>query len=200
MKRAHRWTLGLTLVALSAAGSVLASSHTEKPAAAAAAKPAAAAPADALRADILGQIADAREKLVALAEATPAEKYTWRPGEGVRSVGEVYLHVAGGNYFLPTLWGTKPPEGIDMRNMEKDGADKAKVIAALKKSFDSVEGVIKAASPADLDKKIKIFGNDGTERQAILIVATHAHEHLGQAIAYSRMNGIVPPWSAGGGQ
>jgi uncharacterized damage-inducible protein DinB len=163
-------------------------------------KPAAAPPAGDVRSEILGNINDAREKLVALAEAMPAEKYGWRPGEGVRSVGEVFLHVAGGNYFIPTLWGAKPPEGIDMRNMEKDGADKAKVVDTLKKSFDSVEAAIKAAPAADLDKKVKVFDHDGTEREVVLLIATHAHEHLGQAIAYARMNGVVPPWSAKGGQ
>jgi uncharacterized damage-inducible protein DinB len=159
-------------------------------------KPAAApAAAGDVRSEILGQIGEAREKLVALAEAMPAEKYGWRPGEGVRSVGEVFLHVAGGNYFIPTLWGAKPPAGIDMRNMEKDGGDKAKVIDTMKKSFDSVEAAIKAVPAADLEKKVKIFDHDGTEREVFLLVATHAHEHLGQSIAYARMNGVVPPWS-----
>ena len=161
-----------------------------------AAAPAAAPAAGGIRGDILRSIDDAREKLIALAEATPAEKYTWRPAEKVRSASEVFMHVAGGNYFIPTFWGVKAPEGLS-REMEKE-TDKAKVIDALKKSFDHVRQAIESASDADLDKGIKMFGQDSTVRAGMLVVASHAHEHLGQAIAYARMNGIVPPWSAGG--
>lgn len=146
---------------------------------------------------VLSQIDQAREKLVALAEATPAEKFGWRPAEGVRSVGEVYAHVAGGNYFLPTFWGAKVPDGVDPRGFEKQGGDKAKTIDTLKKSFDYLKQQIQALSPADLDKKIKMFGRDAQVRDTVMTLASHGHEHLGQSIAYARMNGITPPWSAG---
>jgi uncharacterized damage-inducible protein DinB len=169
----------------------LAHDHNEKPAAAA------AAGGDQVRAEILRQLGDAKEKLIALAEAVPAEKYGWRPAEGVRSMGEVFLHVAGGNYFLPTFWGTKPPEGLDLRNIEKGAGDKAKVIDALKKSFDHAEAAIKAVPEAEMGKAIKIFGRDGSVREAFMMDAMHAHEHLGQAIAYARSNGVAPPWSRG---
>ena len=194
MKRALSLSLTFALALMLAA--VLAQparAHHDEP-------PAAAKPASGVRAEILRQIDDAQTKLIALAEATPAEKYSWKPNDKVRSTGEVFLHVAGGNYFLPTLWGAKPPEGLDLRNIEKDAADKAKVIDALKKSFDHARKAIETAPEAELDKTIKIFGNDGTVREGFLLVATHAHEHLGQSIAYARMSGIVPPWSAGGGQ
>ena len=163
------------------------------------AKPAAAATGSA-KADIVGSLDDAQKKLVALAEAMPAEKYTWRPGEGVRSVGEVFAHVAGGNYFIPTLWGAKPPAGVDPRSFEKEGGDKAKTIDNLKKSFDSVKQAIAAVPDADLDRTVKIFDHNGTVREVLLVIATHAHEHLGQSIAYARMNKVVPPWSQKGGQ
>jgi uncharacterized damage-inducible protein DinB len=158
---------------------------------AAAAKPA----ASGVRAEILRQIDAARDKLIALAEATPADKYTWRPNDKVRTTGEVFAHVAGGNYFIPTLWGVKPPEGVDPRAFDKDAGDKAKTIDSLKKSFEHVHKVIEGASDADLDKAIKIFGQDGTVREGYMIIASHAHEHLGQSIAYARSVGIVPPWS-----
>ncbi|HBL31459.1 MAG TPA: DinB family protein [Acidobacteria bacterium] len=150
----------------------------------------------AIKAEILGQINDAEKKLLQLAEATPEEKFGWRPTDKVRSTGEVFLHVAGGNYFLPTLWGVKPPEGVDMQGMDKMAGDKAKVIEALKKSFDHVRQVVGATADADLDKPIKLFSGDGTVREGILLIATHGHEHLGQAIAYARMSGITPPWSS----
>lgn len=154
------------------------------------------ASANAELAAVLVQIDQAREKLVALAEATPAEKFGWRPAEGVRSVGEVYAHVAGGNYFLPTFWGSKVPDGINPRGFEKEGGDKAKTIATLKKSFDYLKQQIQALPPTDLDRKIKMFGRDATVRDTVMTLASHGHEHLGQAIAYARSNGIAPPWSA----
>ena len=161
-------------------------------------KPAAAPAAGGYRAEILRHIDDARDKLIALAEATPADKLRWRPNDKVRSTSEVFMHVAGGNYFLPTFWGVKPPEGVS-REMEKE-TDKAKIIDALKKSFEHVHKAIDSVSDADLERTIKLFGQDTTVREGMMVVATHAHEHLGQSIAYARMNGIVPPWSAGGGQ
>jgi uncharacterized damage-inducible protein DinB len=151
-----------------------------------------------LRGEILSQIEDAEKKLTALAEAMPAEKYGWRPAEKIRTVGEVFMHVAGGNYFLPTFWGVKVPEGTNPREFEPNGADKAKVLSTMKASFEHVRNAIKNAPEADLTKAIKLFGNDATIRQAMMVVANHNHEHLGQAIAYARMNGVAPPWSAGG--
>lgn len=151
--------------------------------------------ASSVKADIVRSLDDAQKKLVALAEAMPADKYTWRPGEGVRSVGEVFAHVSSANYFLPTLWGGKVPAGVDPRGFDKEAGDKAKTLDTLKKSFDSVKAAIAAVPDSDLDRSVKIFDHDGTVREVVLIVATHAHEHLGQSIAYARMNKVVPPWS-----
>jgi uncharacterized damage-inducible protein DinB len=148
-----------------------------------------------IRANIQSQVDDAEKKLTALAEAMPAEKYGWRPGEKVRSVGEVFMHVAGGNYFVTGLMGAKRPEGINPREFDKDANDKAKTIATMKASFEHVRKYLAGLSEADLQKKMKVFDHDGTAQELALIVATHNHEHLGQAIAYARMNGVVPPWS-----
>ncbi|HET9210983.1 MAG TPA: DinB family protein [Thermoanaerobaculia bacterium] len=149
-----------------------------------------------VRGSILFQIDQAREKLIALANAMPAEKYGWRPGEGVRSAGEVFNHVASANYFLPTFWGAKVPAGVNPQTLEKEmSGDKAKTIDAMTKSFDHLREAILAVPDADLDRKIKLFGQDATVRDAMMVLASHAHEHLGQSIAYARSNGVVPPWS-----
>jgi uncharacterized damage-inducible protein DinB len=155
-------------------------------------------PAAGVRGDIVKSIDDAQKKLISLAEAMPADKYGWRPGEGVRSVGEVFAHVSGANFFFPTMWGGKIPAGVDPRGFEKEGGDKAKTLATLKSSFDNVRQAIDALPDADLDRTVKIFDHEGTVREVVLIVATHAHEHLGQAIAYARSNGVTPPWSVQG--
>ncbi len=160
-----------------------------------ASEPAAGGGAASFRKLVAYPIGDAEKKLLALADATPADKFAWRPATGVRSIGEVYMHVAAANYHLPTMWGAAAPAGVNPMTLEKDGADKAKVVAALKGSFDYVTQAMAAVPDADLHKSMQLFGHTVTTADLFLGIATHAHEHLGQSIAYARMNGIVPPWS-----
>lgn len=134
---------------------------------------------------------DASGKLASLAEAVPQEKYGWRPADGVRSASEVFMHVAGGNYFLSGGLGVAMPEGLSPE-MEKE-TDKAKVLAALKASIDHARAAIEGAS--DLGAEVELFGQKFTKADVVAILVGHAHEHLGQAIAYARSNGVVPPWS-----
>jgi len=150
-------------------------------------------PKTGFRAEFLGDLDDVQKKITDLATAVPAEKYTWRPSAGVRSVSEVYMHVAGGNYFLATFLGVKAPDDMP-KDIEKI-TDKKEVLAALQKSFDHVRTIVKNTSDADLEKSVKLFGNDTTQRGVFVTMLNHMHEHLGQSIAYARMNGVVPPWS-----
>jgi uncharacterized damage-inducible protein DinB len=190
--------LAVTLTFASAPWAAAQDKPATPPAAPAAAAP--ANPAQAARADVLAELKEAREKLLALAEAIPAEKYGWRPAEGIRSVGEVFAHVAGANFFIPRAWGAQPDTaGMDVRGMQKNATDKAKVVAALRQSFDEAEKAIGQLSPADLDRQIDLFGSKYSVRRAVLIMVSHGHEHLGQSIAYARSNGITPPWSASEG-
>ena len=155
-----------------------------------------AAPASGFRADFLTQFDDVSKKIVDLAEAVPADKYGWRPAPGVRSISEVYMHIVGGNSYIPSFMGVKPMEGIE-RGMEKSVTEKARVVDLLKKSMAHARAAVLATPDADLDKKVKIFGGESSERGVIMIIGNHLHEHLGQSIAYARANGIAPPWSKG---
>lgn len=152
-----------------------------------------APPKSGFRAEFLHDLDDVQKKIVSLAEAMPAEKYNWRPAPGVRSVSEVYMHVAGGNYFLASFVGMKMP-AYDATKLEKI-AEKPRVLEELRRSFDHLRSAALLATDADLEKSIKMFGSDTTERAAFVTALNHLHEHLGQAIAYARMNGVVPPWS-----
>jgi len=150
------------------------------------------------RAEFIAEVDSVGKKLADLAGAMPADKFAWRPAPGIRSVSEVYVHAAGGDYMLPSFMGVKIPEGIS-RDMEKTVTEKAKVIDLLKKSLEHVKSAAANASDADLDKKVKIFGGrEITERALFVLMLNHMHEHLGQSIAYARMNGVAPPWSEGG--
>jgi uncharacterized damage-inducible protein DinB len=158
---------------------------------------AAAAPLKGVRGDMLAQLDDAAGKLEQLAGAIPADKLSWRPAAGVRSVGEVIMHVTGGNYFLPTFAGVKAPADAPQG---ENAADRATAIAALKRSFDHVRAAIRNTTDADLDKPTTMFGQQTTYRNVYMTTVTHAHEHLGQLIAYARTNGVTPPWSMAGSQ
>jgi len=135
------------------------------------------------------------DKVAQLAEAIPAEKYDWRPGEGVRSVKECILHLTSANYYMSSLLGSPIPEGIDTRDLEKSDITKEETISAYKKSVEHIQNAIKNLKSADFDTEVEFFGMKGTKRQVIFIAGDHVAEHLGQLIAYARVNGIVPPWS-----
>jgi uncharacterized damage-inducible protein DinB len=146
------------------------------------------------RAEFARDLDDVQKKIIDLAAAVPAEKYSWRPAEGVRSVSEVYMHIAGGNYFLGTFLGAKPPADMP-KDIEKI-TDKQEVLTELRKSFDHVRAIVGNMSDEDLEKSVNMFGNTTTERGVYVTMLNHLHEHLGQSIAYARINGVVPPWSA----
>ncbi len=147
------------------------------------------------RSEVLAEVMIQENKFERLAEAIPADKYTWRPALDVRSVAEVFLHVSTANYNLYKLVGTPPPEGIDLKNLEKSTSDKAKVIATLKDSYAHARKAITAMPDADLEKSFDWFGGKNTERGVLIFIVRHGAEHLGQLIAYARMIGVVPPWT-----
>jgi uncharacterized damage-inducible protein DinB len=158
------------------------------------------ATATGLRKEIIAQLDDAEKKLVALAEAFPQEKYAWRPAEGVRSVSELFVHVAGGNYMFSRMAGVqRAPDVALARDAEKTMSDKAQIVDVLRKSFAFAKQSVMDVPEAQLDSTVNMFGTPTTTRGLLLTMATHDHEHLGQAIAYARSNGVVPPWSAAGG-
>src|SRR5438270_5356562 len=133
-------------------------------------------------------------QLLALAEATPAEKFSWRPAAGVRSTSEIYMHIVAANFYLLSITGPKMP--ADMTDdMEKRVTDKAQVIDWLKRSLDAVETARAAIKPKDLKRKVKIADREATVDGMYLRIIVHANEHMGQLVAYARMTGVVPPWS-----
>ena len=137
------------------------------------------------------------DKLVALAETFDEAQYDWRPADGVYSVGEVLTHVAAANYIFPSLAGTAIPEGVDPRNMEETITEKEAIIEVLQASFDHAEAYAMGVEDTSLTGATRWFGNgENTVRGVLLGMTEHSSEHLGQLIAYARMNGVVPPWSA----
>jgi uncharacterized damage-inducible protein DinB len=133
-------------------------------------------------------------QLIALAEATPAEKFAWRPAPGVRSTSEVYMHIVMANFWLLSVTGPKMPPDLK-EDAEKTVTSKPEVIAWLKRSLDAVKQAHVAADPKDMSRKLKVEGHDATVDGMYLRIIVHANEHMGQLVAYARMTGVAPPWS-----
>src|SRR5712664_690611 len=133
------------------------------------------------------------KQLIDLAEATPQDKFSWRPA-GVRSTSEVYMHIALANFYLLSVTGPKMPADAK-EGMEKSVTAKADVINWLKRSLDAVKQAHLAVTPKDLQRKVHIEDRDATVDGMYLRIIVHANEHMGQLVAYARMSGVVPPWS-----
>ncbi len=153
-----------------------------------------------LQRDLLGVYSDAEKKVLDLEGAVPQNKFNWRPGPGVRSIAEAYLHIAFANYAMVKFaTGKEPPAeaGWEMNpaKWDKKTTDKAEIKKILEASFAHVHAAVAAIPDADLDKRVSFFGHEMTTRAVLIILDGHLNEHLGQEVAYARANKIVPPWS-----
>ena len=139
------------------------------------------------------------DKVMQLADAVPSSDYSWRPEDGVRSVSEVFVHIAMSNYFLLSYLGAEMPKnfkpGTENQDLEKTMTNKEEIIKLLKKSFADAESFLAGYGDTDFDTVVELPFGKFTKAQLLMICATHPHEHLGQSIAYARSNHITPPWS-----
>lgn len=143
-----------------------------------------------------GSLTRVSGQVMQLAQAIPADKFSWAPQAGVRSIAEVCTHIISANYFFGSKLGAKIPDGVNMETLEKDLKTKEAISAELKRSYEMVTNAIKDSKDASLPNKVVFpFPGEFTNMSTILIVLGHSNEHLGQLIAYARMNGITPPWS-----
>lgn len=149
-----------------------------------------------LKASFIADLKVMQGKYVGLAQAFPQDKYTWRPMEGVRSVSEVLMLAAAEGYgFIPSGFGAKP--GLAPADMKQLSGvtEKAQVIEHLNKAFAHVVSQLEATDDATLTGKRNFLGQQRSAANISLTIGGDLHEHLGQLIAYARMNHIVPPWS-----
>ena len=170
--------------------------------------------AEGLKTEYLDDFAVTCKHLDQLLQATPADRYSWRPGPGVRSVSEVYVHIASGNFLLLSLTGVKLPAEYfptvttdakgkpdtkavfkRMGELEKTVTEKDAVTRMLNSSLDEVRTRFSQLTPAELDRPADFFKEKSTVRRVYLRIFAHVNEHYGQSVAYARVNGIVPPWS-----
>jgi uncharacterized damage-inducible protein DinB len=163
----------------------------------------AAAQSGTITADLLADVSEVEKKFMDLAKAIPADKFDWRPGTGVRSIGEVVRHVAADNYLIPAGLGFAADastgiKGDDYKTaltFEAKKSTKDQSIADLEKSFAHLKKSMQATPAAKMGDQVKLFGQPFTMQRAWILGTTHLHEHLGQLIAYARTNSVKPPWS-----
>jgi uncharacterized damage-inducible protein DinB len=163
---------------------------------------AAPAAAQGIMGEMHRDVNDAQKKFIDLAKAIPESAYGWRPAPGVRSIGEVLLHVASDNYLIPISMGKPAPAATGITSdfataatFEKRALSKDQVIAELEASFAHLHSGMAITTDANLGETIKFFGQDWSRGRAMVLTVTHLHEHLGQLIAYARSNNVTPPWS-----
>jgi uncharacterized damage-inducible protein DinB len=140
----------------------------------------------------MGEFNFTADEAISLAEKTPADKFSWRPADGVRSISEVYVHMAIAHYFFLNSCGVKVDMSKVTRDAEKKMTAKADVVKFLKESIAAVK---ENYPKLDLQKKVHFQDADTNVDGVMIHLIAHTSEHVGQSIAYARMNGIVPPWS-----
>ena len=118
-------------------------------------------------------------------------KYDWKPGQGVRSVADVFNLIVRENGLLAGVLSGTPNTGAKPAPI----TDPEKLQEALKASYANLQKAITGLSDTDLQTRVRIFGEDMTKQDALMLILEDQHEHLGQSIAYARTNGVVPPWS-----
>lgn len=158
--------------------------------------------AQGLMGEMHRDVNEVQKKLVDLAKAIPESAFGWRPGAGVRSVGELFLHVASDNYLIPIAMGKPAPAATGVTSdfksaqaFEQRKLTKEQIVAELDASFTHLHQAMGLTTDANLTETIKFFGQDWSRQRAMILTVTHLHEHLGQGIAYARSNNVVPPWS-----
>ncbi len=158
-----------------------------------------AMPESGIRAELIGEVEMLESRFVGLTEAMDAH-LDWRPGEGVRSGREVMGHIAAANFMIPAMIGIDPPSryrGDEGRAALQalQQADRDQIVAEMRHSFMHARHAIARIPDAELEDPVQLFGRDMTKRAALVLIVGHMHQHLGQAIAYARTNGVRPPWS-----
>jgi uncharacterized damage-inducible protein DinB len=160
-----------------------------------------AAPQPAAGADLSLALHDLEEHITALAKAVPEDKYSWKPAAGVRGFQQVFLHIAYGNQLLLSI-AQNSAQGDALKKLLDDQAKneegpvtKDKMLELLAQSFIAIHRTLDRARAQTLTRTLDFFGTPATTNGVLINLETHMAEHLGQAIAYARMNGIVPPWS-----
>ena len=130
--------------------------------------------------------------LLGSAEKMPAEDYSFKPTDTVRSFGQIVGHVADAQYlFCSEAMGEKNPD----LKIEKTKTTKADLVPALKDAFAYCDKAYDSMTDAAMTQTVKFFGRDMPKPIVLAISNMHNDEHYGNMVTYLRMKNIVPPSS-----
>jgi uncharacterized damage-inducible protein DinB len=147
------------------------------------------------RAEFLHQFDMSMTKIIALAEAVPAETYPRRAVPAVAPLAQTFAHIAQYNYEYPArAMGIPAPAGIDRDTLERV-SQKPQIVALLKRSAEHVRQAVRGMPEAQLSRETVLYGRRVQQWAVLLQLLAHMDDHLGQSIAYARVSGVVPPWS-----
>jgi len=133
-------------------------------------------------------------RIVSLCSKMTQRQLDWRPTPAVKSMIEVLGHLNATQWRLASFTGTAVPSDLDLKALEKL-TEKSAVLTALKRSNAHARATVAALDNAAMERSAEVWGRPSTVRFAVLLIVAHQAEHLGQAIAYGRSQGVVPPWS-----
>lgn len=195
-KQSRRVVIGAFIVACGHSSVVAAQSEPPSPSGSLVPDSASAA---LIRSQFLARFEQLQRKLSALANAIPAERYSWRPNQEVRSVAEVYQHLLS-DHFRGIAVGFGLADAVITGGPRafqglSDPPSKAEVLQHLSETVDFLKEQIARVDAGSLAGTRSIYGRPNTIVWTALNMTAETHEHLGQLIAYARMIGVVPPWS-----
>src|SRR5215510_15430153 len=134
-----------------------------------------------------------KKNVIGAAEKMPAEHFSYKPTNDVRSYAEIFAHILDTNYWAYSgLRGEANPNKDDL---EKTLKTKDDVVKAVKASFEYCDAAIKNLTAASLQETFNNGTRDIPKTSPLLLLIAHSQEHYGNIVTYMRMKGVVPPSS-----
>jgi uncharacterized damage-inducible protein DinB len=135
---------------------------------------------------------NSRDYLIEVAEAMPAEKYSFKPTERQMDFGNQLLHIRGNMLWLGNTYFTdkKFDRGSLSANIPQG---KEAIIDALRESFDTVYAFAKACPEEKLSQEVSFFSGPKSRFQILNLLQDHVTHHRGQLIVYLNLNDVEPP-------
>lgn len=136
----------------------------------------------------------AKNNILRSAEKIPDNLWSFQPTPEVRTVAQLFAHVADGQY---EFCGIASEGKVVEKGIEKTVKTKAEIIAAVKEAFAYCDRAYDKMSDASAVETVPFFGRQATRIGAMDFNIVHTMEHYGNLVTYMRINKIVPPSSAG---
>jgi uncharacterized damage-inducible protein DinB len=128
------------------------------------------------------------------AEQVPPDKYGYAPVKGVRTMGQLFGHIANSTaMFCNTASGMQMATGGDAEKLTA----KADIQKALATGFSACDHAFQMINAGSANEPIKLFNQAHTRIGVMAFNNAHMYEHYGNVVTYMRINGMVPPSSGG---